>query len=470
MRKMMNTGAKDLNYTSPVHIRTAMRILIVVIGLTGSQGYAATNTWTNSIGDNAWETVNNWSRKELPRSGDDIVISPLITKPGPLTFRGTSGAASIDDLSMGANTLNITAGAMTITGAITGTRASTLTIGGGTVSLNGSKNATLGVLNMNGGTLQGTRSGFTVQNDYNNTAFGVGNAFNRHANVAAGMSINAAGSAPKTYQQLSIDNGVTKTNLNLSTSIGTIVHVGDTVQKNLQIYNMSGSGGVTLRGAIQDAGTGSNWMAAAGQSVSRDIAFNTASAGLISTSVNIVNNFDNTNNQTFTMTGTVNDYAKLGVSEYQGKGTLRSTGTAYEIDLGSILQGKDSANGRFSLLNVGGSANFTDLLAGSFATNGSSSINISGFNSFSGIAGGKSHELAFSVDTDQLGAFSQTLTLSYYGYNADYTGSLEQVSFVIKGDLIAAPVPEPETWGMLLVGLGVIGMRARAMKNRFRVL
>ncbi|RZM22751.1 MAG: PEP-CTERM sorting domain-containing protein [Pedobacter sp.] len=229
---------------------------------------------------------------------------------------------------------------------------------------------------------------------------------------------------------------------------------------------MSGSNAITLRGAVQDSGGGSNWQVNAGESVRKSVVVNTHQAGLSSTQVNIVNNFDNTNSQTLTIAGAVNNFAKLGLSSYQGTGTFIGANNVYEIDLGSIVHGSGSAGGAFSFLNIGGETAYTDFLAGSFSTPKSSVLSLNGFDTFTGLAGGAARSVSFSVNSNTVGVFSETLTLNYYGYNADYTGSLGQVSFLVKGDFIATPVPEPETWGMLLVGLGVVGLRMRGLKDR----
>jgi predicted outer membrane lipoprotein len=47
------------------------------------------------------------------------------------------------------------------------------------------------------------------------------------------------------------------------------------------------------------------------------------------------------------------------------------------------------------------------------------------------------------------------------GFNDSYTGDADYDDYVVGVNFVAAPVPEPETYAMLLAGLGLIGFSAR---------
>jgi len=51
------------------------------------------------------------------------------------------------------------------------------------------------------------------------------------------------------------------------------------------------------------------------------------------------------------------------------------------------------------------------------------------------------------------------------GFNDSYKGDADYDDFVVGVNFVSAPVPEPETYAMLLAGLGLIGFSARRRKN-----
>jgi hypothetical protein len=51
------------------------------------------------------------------------------------------------------------------------------------------------------------------------------------------------------------------------------------------------------------------------------------------------------------------------------------------------------------------------------------------------------------------------------GFNDSYAGDADYDDFVVGVRFVAAPVPEPETYAMMLAGLGLLGVSVRRRKN-----
>lgn len=71
--------------------------------------------------------------------------------------------------------------------------------------------------------------------------------------------------------------------------------------------------------------------------------------------------------------------------------------------------------------------------------------------------------LGFAIlrgQTNKYGSFQYLL-----GFNDSYKGDADYDDFVVGVNFVSAPVPEPETYAMLLAGLGLIGFSARRRKN-----
>lgn len=318
----------------------------------------------------------------------NLTFTGAISNAGTLKKTGTGGTTTISGGSAVANTGTIIAGSGTLSFAqgVTGT-SGTLQTTGGTLSLGA--NSTAGTLDIGTGSLSLNGRSLTVSTDYLNSNFGSGNSFNRIASVTAGGAggvIKAAGSNPTTFQKISVDGGATKTNGNTTLAFGNI-HVNSSVSTQYTIYDNAPT--VTLRGAIQGSGidprlggTGvdvltSQWTAAAGSSTNKTVTLTGSSAGAVNSSVNIVNNFANTNSQTLNITGGVYQYAQVSAPSSVTFAN-RHVGVATSQTALSITNTNISAAGYQEALDASvtsalgaiGSGSFTKLAAG--ATDNSS--------------------------------------------------------------------------------------------------
>jgi hypothetical protein len=128
----------------------------------------------------------------------------------------------------------------------------------------------------------------------------------------------------------------------------------------------------------------------------------------------------------------------------------------------------------FSVMGTGGPQNF-DAIVSSISRTAATGLDITGLSLYraagtgGGTGGGTGATLVSSGRSLQSGAIDVwTLTsnsLAAGDYYVQVNGSLvSNTSAAFGGAVMLAPVPEPETYGMMLAGLGVLGFLARRRK------
>src|SRR5215472_9842596 len=310
-----------------------------------------------------------------------------LTATVPFTNTGTVHAIS--------GTINANAGFTGTTGTAQIDPAGTLTIGA---------SSTVGTLIHHGGGAASLNLGtnnITVSTDYNNGNFGVGNSFNKLANVATtGGQILAAGPSPANMQVIT---GADITGGNTATptlALGN-VHVGDST--TYQIANQGTSTNPSLRGAIQTSVNGGNITpgvltgngvtaanfgpVAPGTSTGA-LSVTANQAGVLSgQAVHIANNFGNVTEQTMAITGNVYAFASPTVT----------SSLSPQFNFG-VVQAGHSYTDPLTITNtlVANSAAFQEGLNASFGAPANSQLTTNG-GTISNLTAGASNSTAMSV-------------------------------------------------------------------------
>ena len=168
------------------------------------------------------------------------------------------------------------------------------------------------------------------------------------------------------------------------------------------------------------------------------------------------------------------DYTLLGVNDYQF--TLHINGTGYTgggLYLGSLAFSMGQTFTSFSLLSTpDGLGNWTTI-AGGLNSNGCSGSGAPWMCIQNNANSGKGYSItplaSHSDDTYVFEFKGVTLTSAGVDLKAQYVDANNKK----QGSLISAwlsptpvsPVPEPETYAMMLAGLGLLGFTARRRKN-----
>ena len=368
---------------------------------------SAASTFTNGVG----HTVNGQGQigvnQTIVVNGGTIRAdvaggSIVLNSTGPTTNLSTGVLAASNN-----GTLNIskaTNGAGTI-------QSST----GGTVVLNAA--STTGRL-VNDANLSLGINNVTVSSDYSNANFGVGNGFNKRANVAGTGLILASGTTAQAVTGATVTAGATAA----PTLVINNVRVGSTTY-NYQVAN-AGTSGPALRGAIQTNTAGGNItdarlsgsgvtsgnygpVATGSNSGDLGVTFTTTTAGLIAPlvgqAVHLANNFANVAEQT------LNIVTGAGAAAYNA--AIGSATPAPTVALGNTRIG-GTLGQTFTVRNTATAGAFSEDLNAAF---GGSTGAATAAGSINGLVAGGVNGSAMSaaLNTGSAGAKSGTVTLNY---------------------------------------------------------
>ncbi len=375
-----------------------------------------TTTWSGNTADNN-NIVRFWNGGTINNNGtfndantSDSFIQRFAGSGNTFNNAGTYNKLSNTLTTVGqfigfnnSGTINLNAGTMRFDSGTQGPTG-TVRVASGATFQQGAASTVGNMITAGNLVLGGTT--LTVHTDYDNANFGVGNAFNRRANVSttgSGNRLVAAGDANQGLTGTGISGGNTATPTIL---IGN-VHVG-TNTFSYHIAN-TGSSGPALRGAIQDSVNGGNisdarlsgngvvagnWgPVAAGSSLQRDIQITVGTAGvftpLAGQAVSIVNNFDNTRSQLLTIS------SASGAAAYNL--AAAAAVTPNPVTLANQRVG-GVATAALTIANGAPAGSFTEGLNASFgATTGATTTNGGAVNL---LAGGASNATAMRVGLD----------------------------------------------------------------------
>jgi len=358
--------------------------------------------FTGAIDLNAGSDTNTL----ILKGTNNISLSGIISNSsgtGALRKIG-SGTVTLTGNNTYTGATNVNAGSLVLGADERLANTGTVNVNGGTFDVN-AKKETIANLNLNSGAISGGGT-LIVTSDYNNANFGTGNGFNKAAGVTDTV-INS--SAFNAGSQQTLTAGTSTATSGTGWILFGNVHVGDISTQTYTIGNGANSGS-KLRGAVQDDGAldtrlsgtgviagGYNWgpVAAGGNAGAKNVTFTASTAGALSETLTVVNNFGNTNTQELVISGKAYRYASLN--------TLGSVILANQRIGGSATQA-------LSLTNSATNDGYSEKLK---ATISASSPFITASGSFKGLAAGStnSNKLKVGVDTTSAGNKSGTATI-----------------------------------------------------------
>ncbi len=398
----------------------------------------ATTTWGGNTADNN-NAIRFWNGATINNNGtfNDVnqfasFLEHVVGGPHNFNNNGTYNkqANTLTTVDLGvafnnAGTLNIDAGTMRFSSGSKGPTGTVKVASGATFQQDAA--STAGNLITAGTLVLGTQT-LTVHLDYDNANFGVGNAFNRRANV----NVTAGGAAQRLLAAGDANQGVTGVGITNGTSANPVLTIGNVhVGANSFAYNIinTGSTGPALRGAIQTSVNGANltdtrlsgngvsagnWgPLATGASLTRDVVVTVDTAGVFTPlsgqAVAIVNNFENTRGQLLTLS------SSAGAAAYR----LASASTIGAVNFGAVHVG-DTVTQALTVSNTAINDGFSERLNGSFG--GSSDARITTSGSFSQLGAGatSNSSLIVGLNTAAAGTVNGTVTVNL---QSDGTGT-----------------------------------------------
>jgi len=435
------SGAASTTFANNVAITGANTKVVFggrVVNLNG------TTTWSGNTADNN-NAIQFWNGGTINNNAtfnDANAFASFIEHNvgGPHNFNNngvynkTSNTVTTVDLGVVFNnsgTLNVNAGTMRF---FSGTQGPTGTINvaaGATYQHDAV--STVGRLVTAGNTALSNRN-LTVFGDYDNANFGVGNAFNAHANVTGTGLIVAAGT-PGSAQVLTGTGLPTESSLTGGTTAAPTLTIGNVrVGDNALAYQIANgnTGGPAIRGAIQTTVGGANITdarlsgsgvtaanfgpIAPGANAGFVVNFNAPTAGalapLTGQVVRVANNFDNVAEQNLSIV------LGNGAAAYKlAAGQLNTP----SLNFGTVQVGQ-SVSTLLSVTNIAtGPAGFVEDLNARFgASSGTGANLISGSGSFANLVAGATNgsALRVNVNTAAAGVVNGAIAVNYFSAGA----------------------------------------------------
>jgi len=385
---------------------------VMQFGGTAIEDSLITNAGTLRVHDGRDFTMTNaLTNAGAVSLGGSGLTGASLTSGGDITNTSTgeiSGHGTINNTILNSGTVRSSGGTLAIVGGVIDGQSGTMEINSGsTLDLSGASGASdADFLNHNGNLALGANN-VTINEDYTNANFGVGNSFDARANVSGSGQILASGD---------VDQQTTGDVAGGVIAFGN-VHVGDSNTLNYQIAN-AGTTGPTLRGALQTSVNGGNItdgrlsgtgvtaanfgpIATGADTGNLAVTFTASSAGALSGQVvHIENNFDNVAGDDISITGAAYRLANP------------TAASPDPVDFGNFHVGDPAPSQALSITNNTPADGFSEGLDAGFAgTTGGVTTN---GGSFDNLAAGSTDNSSLSVgiDTSTAGSKSGTATIS----------------------------------------------------------
>ena len=288
----------------------------LVLGSAGAIGSTGSISFTGGTLQHSAANTGDYSARfssaanqlySIDTGGQSVALATALGSSGGTLDKRGAGALQLSAASTYTGATTVTGGTLALLGS---TQSPSFSVASG-AALDLRTSVSTGTLDQSGSLLLGANN-LTITQDYRNANFGVGNAFNRRAGVTGTGQIRAAGTTQQVLVGTAVSGGTTATP---TLALGNL-RVGSTVTRTVQIQNV-GSGGPSLRGALQTTGitsaalsgsgvTAQNWGALAQGATGPifDVVYSPTQGGaLTSQAVAVVNNFDNVAGQTLAITG-----------------------------------------------------------------------------------------------------------------------------------------------------------------------